>query len=106
VRSLSRGYFAGASRHRTSTTRACVHEGLLLMRRANCIRLSSEPASKKSEHRTPNLIANSYETNVSASHSHLHFQACGRRSFPTILKDRTVLTRSLKVIFALLTESC
>jgi hypothetical protein len=48
LRSLSRGCFAGISRHRTSTTRACVHEGLLLMRRADCIRHACKTTSKKS----------------------------------------------------------
>src|ERR1700693_1519329 len=48
LKRLSRGYFAGAGRPRTSTTRACVHEGLLLMRRADCILEANLFASKNS----------------------------------------------------------
>jgi len=54
---LSRGCFAGAGRHRTSTTRACVHEGLLLMRRADCILEPNLLASKNDVRKSSHVLS-------------------------------------------------
>ena len=103
LRRLSRGGVAGAGRHRTSTTRACVHEGLLLMRRADCIRILRGPASEKTIQNAALRISGPKRCdNDSVSHLQRHPISCIDLSFALPFGK---IRCSRKIILVLLNES-